>query len=95
MRSIDLGAELDAEVYVFWGGREGTEAGVAKDPRDALERYREAINVLADYVVEQGYDLRFAIEPKPNEPRGDIVPAHRRPRAALHHHARPPGAWSA
>jgi xylose isomerase len=72
MRSIDLGAELGAEVYVFWGGREGTEVGVAKDPRDALERFREAINVLADYVVEHGYDLRFAIEPKPNEPRGDI-----------------------
>jgi xylose isomerase len=71
MRSIDLGAELNAEVYVFWGGREGTEAGVAKDPRDALERYREAIDVLADYVVDQGYELRFALEPKPNEPRGD------------------------
>ncbi len=72
MRSIDLGAELNAEVYVFWGGREGTEVGVAKDPRAALDRYREAINVLADYVVDQGYDLRFAMEPKPNEPRGDM-----------------------
>jgi xylose isomerase len=72
MRSIDLGAELGAEVYVFWGGREGTEAAVAKDPRDALDRYREAIDVLADYVVDQGYALRFAIEPKPNEPRGDM-----------------------
>jgi xylose isomerase len=72
MRSIDLGAELGAEVYVFWGGREGTEVQTAKDPRDALERYREAIDVLGDYVHEQGYDLRFAIEPKPNEPRGDI-----------------------
>jgi xylose isomerase len=72
MRSIDLGAELGARVYVFWGGREGTETGAAKDPRDALERYREAINVLSDYSVAQGYDLRFAIEPKPNEPRGDI-----------------------
>jgi xylose isomerase len=72
MRSIDLGAELEAEVYVFWGGREGTEVQTAKDPRDALERYREAIDVLGDYVTEQGYDLRFAIEPKPNEPRGDI-----------------------
>jgi xylose isomerase len=71
MRSIDLGAELGAEVYVFWGGREGTEAGVAKDPRDALDRYREAINVLSDYAVEQGYEMRFAMEPKPNEPRGD------------------------
>lgn len=72
MRSIDLGAELGARVYVFWGGREGTEAGIAKDPRDALERYREAIDFLAGYVVDQGYDLRFALEPKPNEPRGDI-----------------------
>jgi xylose isomerase len=72
MRSIDLGAELNAEVYVFWGGREGTESGVAKDPRLALDRFREAINVLSDYVVEQGYDLRFAMEPKPNEPRGDL-----------------------
>jgi xylose isomerase len=72
MRSIDLGAELGGELYVFWGGREGTEAGIAKDPRDALERYREAIDVLGDYVHEQGYGLRFAIEPKPNEPRGDI-----------------------
>jgi xylose isomerase len=72
MRAIDLGAELDAEVFVFWGGREGAEAGIAKDPCDALDRYREAINVLADYVVGQRYRLRFAIEPKPNEPRGDI-----------------------
>jgi xylose isomerase len=72
MRSIDLGAELGARIYVFWGGREGTEAAVAKDPRDALDRYREAIDVLADYVHAQGYDLRFALEPKPNEPRGDI-----------------------
>jgi xylose isomerase len=58
-------------VFVFWGGREGTESGVAKDPRDALERYREAINLLGEYVVAQAYDLRLAIEPKPNEPRGD------------------------
>jgi xylose isomerase len=72
MRALDLGAELGAEVFDFWGGREGVEAGAAKDPRDALERYREAIDVLADYAVAQGYDIRFAIEPKPNEPRGDI-----------------------
>src|SRR3954465_621132 len=72
MRSIDLAARLRAENYIFWGGREGTEVGTAKDPRDALERYREAIDVLGDYVVQQGYDLRFAIEPKPNEPRGDL-----------------------
>src|SRR5687768_16048293 len=72
MHFIDTAAELSAEVYVFWGGREGTEVGVAKDPRDALERYREAINVLSHYVKDSGYDLRFAMEPKPNEPRGDI-----------------------
>jgi xylose isomerase len=72
MRAIDLGARLGAEVFVFWGGREGVEAGVAKDPRDALERYREAVNVLSAYSAGHGYDLRFAIEPKPNEPRGDI-----------------------
>jgi xylose isomerase len=72
MRSIDLGAELGGEVYVFWGGREGSEVGAAKDPRDALERYREAVNVLVAYSEGQGYGLRFAIEPKPNEPRGDI-----------------------
>lgn len=72
MRSIDLGAELGAEVYVFWGGREGTEVAVSKDPRDALDRYREAIDVLSDYVLGQGYAMRFALEPKPNEPRGDI-----------------------
>jgi xylose isomerase len=72
MAAIDLGAELDAENFVFWGGREGVEAAVAKDPRDALDRYREAIDVLADYSVGQGYRMRFAIEPKPNEPRGDL-----------------------
>src|SRR4051794_21107451 len=72
MRSMDLGVELGARTYVFWGGREGTETGVAKDPRDALERYREALNVLGQYAVDQGYDLRFALEPKPNEPRGNI-----------------------
>jgi xylose isomerase len=73
MSSIDLGAELGAEVYVFWGGREGTESGVAKDPRDALERYREAIDVLCEYATGQGYRMRFAMEPKPNEPRGDLL----------------------
>jgi xylose isomerase len=73
MTSIDLGAELGAEVYVFWGGREGTESGVAKDPRDALERYREAIDVLCEYANGQGYRMRFAMEPKPNEPRGDLL----------------------
>jgi xylose isomerase len=72
MRAIDLGAELGAEVFVFWGGREGSETGIAKDPCDALDRYREAIDVLCEYSSGQRYDLRFAIEPKPNEPRGDL-----------------------
>ncbi len=72
MRGIDLGAELGAETYVFWGGREGAESGASKRVGEALERYREAINFLSAYVREQGYALRFAIEPKPNEPRGDI-----------------------
>jgi xylose isomerase len=72
MRALDLAGELNAEVFVFWGGREGTEVGAAKDPRDALERYREAVNVLVDYSESNGYGLRFGIEPKPNEPRGDI-----------------------
>jgi xylose isomerase len=72
MRNIDLGAELGAPIYVFWGGREGVEADAAKPARDALERYREAIDFLCGYVRDQGYDIRFALEPKPNEPRGDI-----------------------
>jgi xylose isomerase len=72
MRAIDLGAELGAPIYVFWGGREGVEADAAKPARDALERYREAIDFLCGYVRDRGYDMRFALEPKPNEPRGDI-----------------------
>jgi len=70
---IDLAAELGAGVFVAWGGREGAESGAAKDIRAALDRYREAFDLLAAYVLDQGYDLRFAIEPKPNEPRGDIL----------------------
>lgn len=73
MRNIDLAAELGARTYVAWGGREGAESGAAKDVRAALDRMKEAFDFLADYVTEQGYDLRFAIEPKPNEPRGDIL----------------------
>src|SRR5512133_4225015 len=57
----------------MWGGREGAEHEHAKDVQSALARYREAVNLLGDYVVDQGYDIRFAIEPKPNEPRGDIL----------------------
>ena len=73
LRNIDLAAELGAETYVFWGGREGAEYDGAKDLRAALDRYREGIDTLAGYMKERRYDLRFAIEPKPNEPRGDIL----------------------
>jgi xylose isomerase len=73
VRNLDLAAELGARTYVFWGGREGAESNAGKDIRAALERYREGLDALAAYVVEQGYDLRFALEPKPNEPRGDIL----------------------
>lgn len=72
MRAIDLGVECGAEIYVFWGGREGVESDASKDPLEALKRYREALNFLCAYVKDQGYRLRFALEPKPNEPRGDI-----------------------
>ena len=72
MHAIDLGVELGATTYVFWGGREGVETNAAKDPQEALKWYREAINFLCAYVRAQKYDLRFALEPKPNEPRGDI-----------------------
>ncbi|SOD62719.1 xylose isomerase [Streptomyces zhaozhouensis] len=73
LRNIDLAAELGAQTFVAWGGREGSESGGAKDVRAALDRFKEAFDLLADYVVSKGYDLRFAIEPKPNEPRGDIL----------------------
>ncbi|MGO1256522.1 MAG: xylose isomerase [Microbacterium gubbeenense] len=72
-RQLDLGAELGAKTFVMWGGREGAEYDSAKDIQAALERYRESVNLLADYVTDKGYDIRFAIEPKPNEPRGDIL----------------------
>ncbi|MEU8690381.1 xylose isomerase [Streptomyces sp. NPDC048665] len=73
IRNIDLAVELGAKTYVAWGGREGAESGAAKDVRAALDRMKEAFDLLGEYVTAQGYDLRFAIEPKPNEPRGDIL----------------------
>ncbi|GAA1536658.1 xylose isomerase [Dactylosporangium maewongense] len=73
LRNIDLAAELGAPTYVLWGGREGAESGAGKQMRAALDRYREAINALCAYIRERGYDIRLAIEPKPNEPRGDIL----------------------
>ena len=73
MRNLDLAAELGASTYVFWGGREGAETDAAKDVAAALARYREGLDLLAAYVIDKGYGIRFAIEPKPNEPRGDIL----------------------
>ncbi len=70
LRNLDLAADLGAATYVLWGGREGAESGAAKDVAAALDRYREALNILCGYVREQGYDIRFALEPKPDEPRG-------------------------
>jgi len=72
MHAIDLGVELGAGVYVFWGGREGIETDAAKNPVEAIKRFREALNFLCEYVLDQDYDLKFALEAKPNEPRGDI-----------------------
>ena len=72
MRAMDLGADLGAETYVFWGGREGSEVDAAKNPLDTLKWFREALNFLNEYNHDQNYNLKFALEPKPNEPRGDI-----------------------
>ncbi len=73
LRNMDLAAELGAKTFVLWGGREGSEYDVAKDVQAALDRYREGLNLIAQYSEDRGYGLRFAIEPKPNEPRGDIL----------------------
>ena len=72
MNAIDLGVELGAKIYVFWGGREGTETDATKDPVTAIKRSREAMNFLCEYAMDKKYDLKFALEAKPNEPRGDI-----------------------
>ena len=75
MHAIDMGVDMGAKIYVFWGGREGTETDASKDPITAIKRNREAMNYLCEYVKDQGYDLKFALEAKPNEPRGDIYNA--------------------
>ena len=72
MRSMDLGVEFGAKIYVFWGGREGTETDSSKSAVEAIKRNREAMNFLCEYALDQKYDLKFALEAKPNEPRGDI-----------------------
>ncbi|MER7362821.1 xylose isomerase [Nonomuraea wenchangensis] len=73
MRNVDLAASLGAKTYVCWGGREGAESDAAKDVKAALDRYKEGLDLLCQYVIDKGYDIRFALEPKPNEPRGDIL----------------------
>ena len=73
LRNLDLAAEMGAKTFVMWGGREGAEYDSAKDIGGALQRYREGVNLMTSYVKDKGYDIRFAIEPKPNEPRGDIL----------------------
>ena len=70
--AIDIGAELGAPIFVMWGGREGVESAAARDPRVALDRYREGVDFVCQYVLDQGYDMRLALEAKPNEPRGHI-----------------------
>ena len=72
MNAIDLGVEFGAKIYVFWGGREGTETDSSKNPLDAIKHTREAMNFLCSYVLDKKYDLKFALEAKPNEPRADI-----------------------
>ena len=72
MRAMDLGVEFGAKVYVFWGGREGTETDSSKNPIDSLKWMRDALNFLCEYAIDQKYDLKFALEAKPNEPRGDL-----------------------
>lgn len=72
MRAMDLGVELGAKVYVFWGGREGVDSDATKNPLDGIRYFREAINFLCEYALDNGYDLKFALEAKPNEPRGDL-----------------------
>ena len=75
MRAMDLGVELGAKIFVLWGGREGTETDACRRPDEAVKRLREAVNYLCEYAIDQGYDYRFALEAKPNEPRADIYMA--------------------
>ena len=74
-QSMDLGVEMGAKVFVFWGGREGTETDASKDPVVSIQRMRDAMNFLCEYAIDQGYDLKFALEAKPNEPRGNLYNA--------------------
>ena len=96
MRAMDLGVELGARLYVFWGGREGAEVDAAEGSRvEAIKWFRDAIDFLCDYVRDQGYNLRFALEAKPNEPRGDMYFPTTGAYLALHRDARLIPRWSA
>jgi xylose isomerase len=70
--AMDLGAEYGAQIYVFWGGREGVETDAAKDPIEAERRFRQALDFLCAYSIDKKYEYRFALEAKPNEPRGHM-----------------------
>jgi xylose isomerase len=72
MNCLDIAAQLGSQVFVFWGGREGVEVDASKDPVEAARGFRDAINFLCEYVLSHDYDIKFSIEPKPNEPRGDL-----------------------
>lgn len=75
MRAMDIGAELGASIFVLWGGREGVETDACRRPDEAVKRLREALNYLCEYSLDREYGFRFALEAKPNEPRGDIYMA--------------------
>ena len=95
MRAMDLGVELGAKTYVFWGGREGAESRCRQDPVEAIKRFREAIDFLCEYAIDQGYGYKFALEAKPNEPRGDIYFPTTGAYLGVHPDARASRRWSA
>jgi len=90
MRAMDLGAELGAKIFVLWGGREGVETDACRRPDEAVKRLREAVNYLCEYSLDQGYDYRFAMEAKPNEPRADIYMADHGRLPGIHCYPRSP-----
>ncbi len=95
MRAMDLGAELGAKIFVLWGGREGTETDACRRPDEAVKRLREAIDYLCEYSIDKKYGFRFALEAKPNEPRGDIYMATTGRLSRPDSDARASGDWSA
>ena len=91
LRAMDLGAELGAKTFVLWGGREGTETDACRRPDEAVKRLREAVNYLCEYSIDRKYGFRFALEAKPNEPRGDIYMATTGELSRIHRDARASG----